>query len=290
VLAACDTRRVRPTELPDTEASRLARSVAACLATILELGVEEVPCPVESPPWPVWRNWLAERGLGLVPIADPAAFNWPGPWLAVLREDTAAVAFGSPPGLVWAPLLDDETFESVTAGYLVAPADPALWASTERLASERERGRVEAIAVARAAEAPMSLLDEAVAHAGRGLEGDRYFAGAGTFSNPASSGHDLTLIEAEQLEAITLVSGHTPTPEDARRNLVTRGIDLNALVGRRFTVGEIECVGRRLCEPCAHLERLTEVGLLRALVHRGGLRADILRGGRVGVGDEIRGI
>jgi MOSC domain-containing protein YiiM len=188
---------------------------------------------------------------------------------------------------VWAPLLEDETFESVSAGYLVAPTDPALWAPAEPEGLARTHGRVEAIAVARAAEAPMSLLDEVVAHAGRGLEGDRYFHGAGTFSDPASSGHDLTLVEAEQLEAITLQSGHTPGAKDARRNLVTRGIDLNALVGRRFTVGDVECLGRRLCEPCAHLERLTEVGILRALVHRGGLRADILSDGRIALGDEV---
>ena len=281
---------MRPSELPRAEAPRLSRSVAACLATILELSVEEVPCPAEGPFWPLWRNWLAQRGLGLVPIANPAEFNWPGPWLALLRDDTAAVAFGAPPGLVWAPLLEDETFESISAGYVVAPADPALWAPDRREDSQRTHGRVEAIAVARAAEAPMTTLDEAMAHAGRGLEGDRYFAGAGTFSNPASSGHDLTLIEAEQLEAITLTSGHTPTAEDARRNLVTRGIDLNALVGRRFNVGEVECVGRRLCEPCAHLERLTEVGMLRALVHRGGLRADILSDGRIAVGDQIEAV
>ena len=281
---------MRPSLLPEVEAPRLSRSGAACLATILEVSVEEVPCPVEGPPWPAWRNWLAERGLGLVPIADPATFNWPGPWLAVLRDDTAAVAFGAPPGLVWAPLLEDETFDSLSSGYLVAPADPALWAQTLGEASTRLRGQVEAIAVARAAEAPMSLVDEAIARAGRGLEGDRYFDGAGTFSNPASSGHDLTLIEAEQLEAVTLPTGHTPTAEDARRNVVTRGIDLNALVGRRFVVGEVECVGRRLCEPCAHLERLTEVGLLRALVHRGGLRADLLSDGRIAVGDVVRAL
>jgi MOSC domain-containing protein YiiM len=281
---------VRPSDLADTEAPRLSRAGAACLATILELPVDEVPCPGEGPPWPLWRDWLAERGLGLVPIADPARFNWPGPWLAVLRDATVAVAFGSPPGLVWAPLLEDESFESVSAGYLVAPADPALWSAMSREDPGRVRGRVETIAVARTAEAPMSVLDEAEAHAGRGLEGDRYFDGEGTFSNPASSGHDLTLIEAEQLEAITLPTGHTPGAKDARRNIVTRGIDLNALVGRTFRVGAVECAGRRLCEPCAHLERLTEVGLLRALVHRGGLRADILGDGRICVGDEIEAL
>jgi MOSC domain-containing protein YiiM len=75
--------------------------------------------------------------------------------------------------------------------------------------------------------------------------------------------------------------------EQARRNIVTRGIALNALVGQRFTVGTVECVGRRLAEPCAHLERLTRPGLLRPLVHRAGLRADILRDGSIATGDQI---
>ena len=127
----------------------------------------------------------------------------------------------------------------------------------------------------------MALVDDAAAHAGRGLEGDRYFDGAGTFSNPHSDGHDLTLIEAEVVDALGL------PPAEARRNVVTRGIDLNALVGRRFRVGETECVGRRLCEPCAQLQRLTHDGILRDLVHRGGLRADILSGGTIRTGDEV---
>jgi len=131
-------------------------------------------------------------------------------------------------------------------------------------------------------------VDMARAIAGRGLEGDRYADGAGTFSNPSGLGYELTLVEAEQLDALELPPGRRLRYEEARRNLVTRGIDLNALVGRRFAVGEAECIGRRLCEPCAHLQRLTERGVLRGLVHRGGLRADILRGGRIAVGDEIR--
>ena len=77
------------------------------------------------------------------------------------------------------------------------------------------------------------------------------------------------------------------TWEDDRRNIVTRGIDLNALVGRRFTVGGIECIGRRLAEPCAHLERLSRPGILRPLVHRGGLRTDIVADGTVRVGDGV---
>jgi MOSC domain-containing protein YiiM len=139
-------------------------------------------------------------------------------------------------------------------------------------------GRVEAIAIAPVKEAPMVVVERAVAHAGRGLEGDRYHEGRGTFSNRHALGHDLTLIDAAVSD----------DPVAARRNLVTRGIDLNALVGRRFAVGEAECVGRRLCEPCAHLERLTKPGTLRALVHIGGLRADVLRGGTIRAGDGVR--
>ena len=81
------------------------------------------------------------------------------------------------------------------------------------------------------------------------------------------------------------------TPAHARRNVVTRGIDLNALVGRRFTIGDVECFGQRLCEPCAHLERLITAagkpGVLRALIHKGGLRADLLSDGEIRVGSSI---
>jgi MOSC domain-containing protein YiiM len=125
-----------------------------------------------------------------------------------------------------------------------------------------------------------------VARAGRGLEGDRYCDGRGTFSNRYAVGIDLTLIEAEVLDRLALPSGSL-APEEARRNVVTRGIDLNGLVGRRFAIGAVECLGQRLCEPCAHLQRLTEPDTLRALVHRGGLRADVLTDGVVRVGDEI---
>jgi hypothetical protein len=272
---------VRTADVPGEDLPPLTRSVAACLAAILELDTAEVPLPdADHPePWTAWRMWLARRGLGLVPIATPRGFGWPGPWIALLRGGVAAVAYGTPPGgLAWAPL--GGRFDDVEAGYVVAPYDAALWRPAERGAA-RTSGRVEALAVAPAAEAPMARVEAATALAGRGLEGDRYAAGHGTFSNPHSRGHDLTLIEAEVVDALGLA------PETARRNVVTRGIDLNALVGRRFRVGAAECEGQRLCEPCAHLQRLTEPGLLRALVHRGGLRADVVSGGDIRVGDEV---
>jgi MOSC domain-containing protein YiiM len=274
----------------------MQRSVAACLASILELDVAEVPLPDEQhpQPWTVWRQWLGQRGLGLVPIADPANFNWPGPWLAMVRAadgegSVGAVAFGAPPGLAWSPLGGPETFDAVDAGYVVAPADVALWQPSAD-GAPRGAGTVQAIVIAPEAEAAMHRVDRAVARAGRGLEGDRYFDKRGTFSDAHGRGYDLTLIEAEMLDSVDLPAGRL-TPEDARRNIVTRGIDLNALVGEHFRVGDVECFGQRWCEPCAHLERLTAAagkpGTLRALIHKGGLRADVLSGGEIRVGDGI---
>ncbi len=245
-------------------------------------------------PWTVWAQWLALRGLGLVPIAEPGRFNWPGPWLALLTAVdgdgcVGAVAFGSPPGIAWKPLDGPETFDAVQAGYAIAPADVALW-SPSSVAAPRLAGRVEAIVIAPEAEAPMVRVDSAVARAERGLEGDRYFEKRGTFSNVHGRGYDLTLIEAEVLDTLELPTGRL-APEEARRNVLTRGIDLNALVGKPFTIGDVQCLGQRLCEPCAHLERLTanagKPGTLRALIHKGGLRADLLSDGEIRVGDEI---
>jgi hypothetical protein len=268
---------MRTAALPPDDLPPLSRSVAACLAAILEIETAQVPAPAAGhpEPWTAWRVWLATRGLGLVPVANPREFAWPGAWIAILSGDRAAVAYGSPPGgLAWAPL--GGSFEELEAGYALARHHLA-----DVPESGRTQGTVEALAVAPAAEAPMDLIDAAQAQTGRGLEGDRYFDRAGTFSNPHSNGHDLTLIEAEVVDELGL------PPAEARRNVVTRGIDLDALVGRRFRVGEVECVGRRLCEPCAHLQRLTHRGILRDLVHRGGLRADVLGDGKIAVGDSV---
>ena len=120
--------------------------------------------------------------------------------------------------------------------------------------------------------------------AGIGLEGDRYAAGRGHFSPMPGTGRALTLIEAEVLESLDVAL----RPGEARRNVTTRGIDLNALVGRRFRVGAVLCEGMRLCEPCAYLEGLLEKSLLQPLLHRGGLRADVLEDGEIRVGDSVR--
>jgi MOSC domain-containing protein YiiM len=117
---------------------------------------------------------------------------------------------------------------------------------------------------------------EASALAGKGLEGDRHFHEDG-----AAPGQALTLIEAEVLEEVGL-SGAA-----SRRQVVVRGVRLNDLVGRRFRVGEVECLGVELCEPCLHLQQLTRPGIIKELIHRAGLNADILNDGRISVGDQV---
>ena len=118
---------------------------------------------------------------------------------------------------------------------------------------------------------------------GQGPRGDRYFS-----EDPKErKGKDLTLIEAEALEGLRQDTGIEISAAEARRNVLTRGIGLNDLVGKRFRVGEVECEGVELNEPCAHLESLTQPGVLRGLVHRGGLRANVLRGGTIAVGDPV---
>jgi MOSC domain-containing protein YiiM len=112
--------------------------------------------------------------------------------------------------------------------------------------------------------------------AGKGLRGDRHFDEDG-----AKPGQALTLIEAEALEDVGL------TCAQSRRQVVVRGVRLNELVGRRFRVGDVECVGVRLCEPCLHLQQLTRPGIIKDLIHRGGLNADILTDGQIRVGDPV---
>jgi len=149
-------------------------------------------------------------------------------------------------------------------------------------------GRVEGIYLASERGATPQPVSEALGVAGQGLEGDRYFTGDGTFYEDRKTGQDMTLIEAEAIEALAREEAIELSPGEARRNVVTRGMALNDLVGRRFVVGEAVCIGRRLCDPCSYLEQMTQPGVLRGLVNRGGLRADILEGGSIAVGSEAR--
>lgn len=141
-------------------------------------------------------------------------------------------------------------------------------------------GRVEQINIGPERELPAPV-ERARALAGKGLEGNRYFY------DEAPPGRALTLIAVEALEAFRAETGIPLTAAESRRNVLTRGIDVNALVGKRFRVGEVECRGIELCEPCASLERLTYPGVLEGMVHRAGLNADILTDGEIAVGDAV---
>jgi len=144
-------------------------------------------------------------------------------------------------------------------------------------------GRVEQITIAPVPHELPEPVGEVEVLPGQGPRGDRNFE-----AEPQERhGKDLTLIEAEALEALAEDTGIELSHEESRRNVLTRGIRLNELVGSRFRVGQVECEGVVLNEPCAHLESLTESGVLRGLVHRGGLRANVLRGGTIAVGDEV---
>ena len=229
-----------------------------------------------------YKQWLAETNLGLVPIAGADTFSWAGEWLARVRArdgNHAVVMYGSPSGPIFDPAGAIAGGGTIEEGWLVAPLD--LHVPIERpWGSAVGAGVVAGLLVASDAEASLHRLQTVEAIAGQGLEGDRYAEGRGTFSG-RGRGYELTLVEAEALEDVEL------SWEDARRNIVTRDIELNALVGRRFTVGSVECIGRRLAEPCSHLEKLTRPGIMRPLVHRAGLRADILVGGPITVGDAV---
>lgn len=150
------------------------------------------------------------------------------------------------------------------------------------------RGEVVAIHVATEAGAPMTELDVVEAIAGRGLAGDRYADASGTFSEKLSAGRQVTLIESEALDAIAAEQGIELAPGESRRNLTTRGVPLNHLVGREFTVGGVRLRGVGLCEPCGHLQRKLEIDqLVQTLAHRAGLKAEIVDGGAIRTGDAI---
>ena len=150
-----------------------------------------------------------------------------------------------------------------------------------------DKPTVLSIHIAPTAAAAMTSVKEVRAVKSKGLEGDRYAAKLGTYSNDPGSGRDVTLIESEAIEALKRDYQVELGAGESRRNIVTRGISLNHLVDKEFRVGEVVLRGTRLCEPCAHMEKLTVKGALRGLIHRGGLRAEIVKGGTIRVGDSI---
>ena len=133
----------------------------------------------------------------------------------------------------------------------------------------------------------MVAVDRVRAIAGVGLEGDRYATRSGTWSPDPRVDRDITLIEAEVIEDLAATDGIVLAPGETRRNVTTRGIRLNDLVGKRFRVGAVQCEGVQLCEPCSHLQGLTRDGVLRGMVHRAGLNANVITGGTIATGDEV---
>lgn len=149
------------------------------------------------------------------------------------------------------------------------------------------KGTVISIYIASEAGQPMVSVDEIRAVPEKGLEGDRYFKNRGTFSKKQRSNREVTFIEAEAIEALKRDYGIQLNFEDSRRNIITHGVPLNHLMDQEFRVGEVTLRGLQLCEPCSHLAKLTQKEVLPGLVHRGGLRAQILTKGMIRVGDRV---
>jgi MOSC domain-containing protein YiiM len=144
-------------------------------------------------------------------------------------------------------------------------------------------GRVEGIYVSETEGTLPEPVDRIEAIAGAGLRGNRYFFADGD----APPGRALTLIAVEALESFEAETGIPLSAAESRRNVLVRGIDVNALVGKRFRVGDVECEGVELCEPCTHLEGMTRPGVIKGMAHRAGLNADVLTGGEIAVGDPV---
>jgi hypothetical protein len=265
-------------------------SLRACLAAALDEDPGTLPpFQVQDPAaLAAVSRWLGGLGVGLARVADPAVFTWPGPWIARVRPpqgdaERFVLMYGVPSGAIWDPAGDGAVDNAwIVDGYLVAAADIAL-ARPPRPPAPTTSGRVREVWVSPSAGEPATPLASGRALPGLGIDGDRHVTGAGTFPS-GLPGSALTLIEAEVCESFDPPLG----PDDHRRNVITRGVALNDLVGHEFTVGAVRCRGMRLCEPCTVVQRYAGRPVLRALVHRGGLRADILSEGEIHPGDEIR--
>jgi hypothetical protein len=278
---------------------RVGEIVTAFVADLTGQPRHDLPSPQASgDEWlAVLRMWLARHDCGLVAIANPETFSWPGHWIGIVDapdeagHSTAVLLFGTPSAVIAspaAPALVGKAVDEVRfrQALLLVPYQPF----GKRVGNGRRGvGEVVGIYISEVMTGPMQSVVAATALPGRGLRGDRYAAKVGTFT-PRSDrlrGYDLTLIESEVLERVTFPDGSHLTAPESRRNVVTRGIDLNALVGREFTIGTVRALGQRLCEPCVHLQRLTRPGVITGLVHQGGLRADILTDGEFRLGDPI---
>jgi MOSC domain-containing protein YiiM len=149
------------------------------------------------------------------------------------------------------------------------------------------QGRVVAIHIHEGEGATPYAIDEAKLVAGKGIEGDVNFRAAEREPSPKRADEAVTLIESETIQAVKRDYDIDLTSAESRRNVETAGVPLNHLVGREFRVGSAVCRGVQLCEPCGYLEKMTKKGVLKALLHRGGLRAQILQDGVARPGDTV---
>ena len=150
-------------------------------------------------------------------------------------------------------------------------------------------GNVVQICIAHEAGGTLAGSATATLEAGVGIVGDRYYMRTGTFSEKLKDGGDweVTLIEQEEIDRFNSGQGIGLSSPSFRRNIVTKGVRLNDLVGRRFLVGNALLEGVRLCEPCAHLAKLVDPRIVKAMTHRAGLRARIISGAVIRVGDSV---
>jgi hypothetical protein len=274
--------------------AEIADVFARVTAEAFNLPVGAVPAPQGERLVAIMNDWLATRNWRLAYVRDPQTFAWPGSWIALVTDERSpsgwrpVLMFGDPSGPLLDPLDSGQKLQ-IVHGLLPAPLDRRTLASGSAAPEPAHArvGHVVALMTAPRAAAGAATWQTVTARPG-GIDGDRYQDQAGTFStNPRRVGQDITFIEAEALAELK-AGGVSIAPEQARRNVVTEGVDLDGLIGKRFRVGEVVCFGQRRCEPCAHLERLTEPGTMRGLVHRGGLRADIVEAGTITLGDSIR--
>ena len=235
---------------------------------------------------------LAAFNLGILSVVNPTGFSWPGHWIAIVEAADgmrAPVAmFGVPSGP-----LDDAGAAVIAAGTIVealviVPLDLDRPHGTGAYGSEvAATGVVTGIFTAPAAGSPSAAHEACRTVGGLGLEGDRYATGEGTFSKPGRNGQAVTLVSEESI-AQAQTNGAEIDATTVRRNVITRGIVLEPLIGHTFAIGNATFRATRLAEPCAHLERITRPGVLRAMVHLGGIRAEIVSDGELRVGDAIR--
>ena len=279
--------------MPELTLAEVAAAFASVTAEAFNLHVSDVPAPKGERLVAIMNDWLATRNWRFAYVRDPHTFAWPGSWIALAADERSpsgwrpVLMFGDPSGPLRDPLDSGQELQ-IVHGLLPAPLDRRIFSTNISTGdrAEVQVGHVVALMTAPRAAADAVTRKTITARPG-GIDGDRYQDQTGTFStNPRRVGQDITFVEAEALAELR-AGGVTLAPEQARRNVVTNGINLDSLIGKRFRVGEVICFGQRRCEPCAHLERLTEPGTLRGLVHRGGLRADIVQAGTITLGDTI---